>query len=51
MRKIYFIKCKKYKEFKKLKIYICDKALLFSGICNKCRSEDKNIFKENQLKY
>ena len=49
MRKIYCIKHKKYKEFKKLKIsYICNKTLILSSICNKCGSEDKKLFKEEE---
>ena len=48
MRKIYCTKCKKYKEFKKSKIYICDKTLLLSSIFNKCGSEDEKIFKEKE---
>ena len=41
MREIYYIKCKKYKVFKKTKIsYICYKTLLLFSICNKCGSED-----------
>ena len=48
MREIYCIKCKKYNEFKKPKIsYICYRTLLFpSIICNKCRSDDEQIFME-----
>ena len=45
-RKIYCTRCKKYKEFKKPKIYICDKTLLLSSICKKCRCEDEQMFKE-----
>ena len=42
MRKSFYTKCKKYKEFKKPKIsYICEKTLLLSIICNKCESEDE----------
>ena len=49
MKKIYCTKCKKYKEFKKPKIsYICDRILLFSSICKKCRSEDEKIFQEEE---
>ena len=48
MRKIYCTKCKNYKEFKKSKIYICDKTLLLSSIFNKCGSEDEKIFKEKE---
>ena len=39
----------KCKEIKKPKIsYICDKTLLLSNICNKCRSKDEKIFKEEE---
>ena len=49
MRKIYCTKGKKYKEFKNPKIsFICDKTLLHSSICNRCGSEDKKIFKEEE---
>ena len=50
MRKIYCIKCKKYKEIKNPKIsYISDKTLLISSICNKYGSEDqKIIFQEEE---
>ena len=49
MRKIYCIKSKKYKEFKKTKIsHICDKKLLLSSICNKSGSEGEKIFKEKE---
>ena len=41
MSKINCTKCKKYKQFKKLKIsYTCDNILLLSSICNKCGRED-----------
>ena len=47
LSKIYCINCRKYKEFKALKIsYICYKTLLLSSICNKCGSEDEKIFKK-----
>ena len=47
MKKISCTKCKKYKELKKPKIlYICNKTLLLSSICNKCGKEDEKIFKE-----
>ena len=40
MKQIYFIKCKKYRKFKKPKIsYIFDKTLVCSIICDNC---DKN---------
>ena len=49
MRKIYSIKCKKYKKFINLKIsYICYKILLFSSVYNKCGSEDEKIFMEQE---
>ena len=49
MKKIYYSKCKTYKEHKKPKmLYICDKILLFSSICNKCGSEDEKVFKEEE---
>ena len=50
MREIYFIKCKKkYKEFKKPKIsYIYYKILLLSIVRKKCRSEDKQLFIEEE---
>ena len=49
MGKIYCNKCRKYSEFKKhKKSNICDRALLFSSICNKCGKEDQKIFKEEE---
>ena len=49
MRKIYCIKCKKYKKFTKPKIsFICYKTLLLSRICNKCGSEDKKVFMKQE---
>ena len=49
MRKIYCIKCKKYKEFIKPKISnICYKTLFLSGICNKWGSDDEKIFMEQE---
>ena len=49
VKEIYYIKCKKYKEFKKSKIfYICYKILLLSGICNKGGSEAEKIFMEEE---
>ena len=48
MRKIYSIKCKKYKKFLKPKIsYICYKTLLLACIC-KCGSEDLKISKDEE---
>ena len=49
MRKIYYIKCKKYKKIIKPKIsYICCKTLLLSSICNNCKSADEKIFMEQE---
>ena len=49
MRKIYFTKSKKYKEFKKSKkLYVSYKILLFSSICSKWGSEDNIIFREKE---
>ena len=49
MKNIYCTKCKKYKEFKKPKVlHICDKILLLSSICNKCGSEDEQMFMEKE---
>ena len=49
MRKIYCIKCKKYKNFLKPKIScICYKILLLFSICKKCWSEDERIFMEQE---
>ena len=49
MKKIYCIKCKKYKKFKNPKIsYIFDKTLSLSFICDKCCSKDAKIFKEEE---
>ena len=49
MREIYCINCEKYKECKKSKIsHICDKTLLLSSICKKCRREDEQIFMEEE---
>ena len=49
MRKMYCIKCKKYKEFKKPKIsYICDKTLLRFSIYNNRGSEDEKLFEEEE---
>ena len=49
MRKINGIVYGKYSKFKNLKISkIFRKALVFSIICSKCDSKDKNIFKEEE---
>ena len=49
MRKMYCIKCKKYKEFKKPKIsYICDKTLLLFSIYNNRGRVDEKLFEEEE---
>ena len=49
---MYCTRYKKYTEFQQLKIYICDKILLFFSICDKCRSGyEKYLTKKNQLKH
>ena len=49
MKKIYSIKRKKYRKFIKPKIaYICYKTLRLFSIYNKCGSEDKKIFMEQE---
>ena len=47
MKKVYYIKCNKYRKPKKSKIsYIFNRALVFSIICENCGSNDEKIFKE-----
>ena len=49
IRKIYRVKCKKYKKVIKPKIlYISYISLPISSICNKCRIEDEKIFIEEE---
>ena len=49
MKKIYSIKCNKYRKFRRPKIYyIINKALVFSMICDKCGSIYEKIFKEKE---
>ena len=49
MRKIYYTKWKKCKNFKKPKTsYICNKKLHLSSISNKCGREDKKIFDKEE---
>ena len=49
MKKIYCIKCNKYSSLKNPNIsYIFDKTLVLSIICDKCSSEEENIFKEEE---
>ena len=49
MKKIYCIKCNKYRKFKNPKIsYIFNKTLVLSIICDKCGSKDEELFKEEK---
>ena len=50
MKKIYWIKCIKYRKFKNPKIlYIFDKTLVLSIICGKCSAVImKKVFKEDE---
>ena len=52
MRKFYYTKCKKYKEFKKPKIsYVCDKTLPFLVFITIVEVKMKKYLrKKNQLK-
>ena len=50
MKKIYPIKCSKYRKFINPKIsYIFDKTLLLSVICGICDSEGEELFEEKKL--
>ena len=49
MKKIYYINCSKYRKFKNPEVsYIFNKMLVLSVICDKCASNDKKIFKEEE---
>ena len=49
MKKIYCIKCNKYRKFRKPKMYyVINKALVFSMTCDKCGSIYEKIFKEEE---
>ena len=49
MKKVYCIKCNKYRKSKKSKISnIFSRALVFSIICENCGSNDEKIFKEEE---
>ena len=55
MKKTYWIKCNKYRNFKNSKIsYIFDETLILSIVCDKCGSKDEKRFKDlkkkNQLR-
>ena len=50
MKKIYFIKCNKYRKFKNPKIsYLFNKALVLVIICDKCGSNDEKIFNKKSI--
>ena len=49
MKKIYCVKCNKYRKLKNPRIsYIFDETLSLSTICDKCSSNDEKIFKEEE---
>ena len=49
MKKMYCMKCKKYKNIKNPKIsYLFYKTLFIFIICGKCSSKRKRIFKEEE---
>ena len=49
MKKLHCVICGKYRKFEKPKISdILRKTLVISTICNKCKNEDENVFKEEE---
>ena len=49
MKKLHCVICGKYRKFEKPKISdILRKTLVISIICNKCKNEDENVFKEEE---
>ena len=49
MKKLYCVKCNKYRKLKNPRIsYIFDETLSLSTICDKCSSNDEKIFKEQE---
>ena len=47
MKRLYRVICGKYRKFEKPKIsYVLEKTLVLFVICNKCKNEDEEIFKE-----
>ena len=49
MKKLYCVKCNKYRKLKNPRIsYIFDETLSLSTICDKCSSNDEKIFKEEE---
>ena len=49
MNKLCCVICGKNKKFEKRKmLYLLDKTLVLSIICNKCKNEDEKFFKEEE---
>ena len=49
IKKLYCVSCSKYRKLEKPKtLYLLEKALVFSIICNKCKNKDEKIFKEEE---
>ena len=49
MKKLSCVICGKYRKFEKTKIsYLLEKTLVLSIICNKCKNEDENLFREEE---
>ena len=49
MKKLYCVVCGKYRKFKKPEIsYILEKTVVLSIVSNKCKNEDKKMFKEEE---
>ena len=49
MSKLCCVICGKNKKFEKRKmLYLLDKTLVLSIICNKCKNEDEKLFKEEE---
>ena len=52
MKKLYCVICFRYRKFEKPKIsYLLEKTLVLSIICSKCKNENQNLKKVNQLRY
>ena len=49
MKKLYCVKCNKYRKLKNPRIsYIFDETLSLSTICDKCSRKEEKIFKEEE---
>ena len=49
MNKLCCVTCGKNKKFEKRKmLYLLEKTLVLSIICNKCKNEDEKLFKEEE---